>query len=146
MKRIAVCGLAVLAAALTACSPAPSTGADVEARILDALPEEGDSGEVRMVDILPDARWDRLTIGCPYEEGWQISERLEAWSGAVPDLVQRDDAQAIVLARGDSVERAWLLDRDELDLCGPGTEAEVLARDEAILSFTRDADGRWIAG
>ncbi|MFL0410087.1 hypothetical protein ACH0AH_02815 [Microbacterium paludicola] len=145
MKRIAVCGLAVLAAALTGCSPAPSSGADVEARILHALPEDGDSGEVRMVDILPDARWDRLTVGCPYEEAWEMSERLQAWSGSVPDLAQRDDAQAIVLARGDAVERAWLLGRDELDLCGSGAEPEVLARDEAVLSFTRDADGHWVA-
>ncbi|WP_345751868.1 hypothetical protein [Microbacterium rhizophilus] len=99
-----------------------------------------------MSDILPDARWDRLTLVCSYEESWLIHDRLQAWAGpVVPELRDRDDRQALVLARGDEIAQVWTFGRDRIDLCGRSTRGEVLVRDDSGISFTREPDGRWAA-
>ncbi|MFJ6677949.1 hypothetical protein ACIQLK_02320 [Microbacterium sp. NPDC091382] len=139
MKRtLAALPLVLLAAGITtACSP---TAGDVEERLVTTV--DGAS-TIPVADLAPDDA-KRFTIVCPYESVDDVAERLGVASATLPDLSERDDAQAFVTVTSDGVDSAEL-PRDRVDLCSSGGPWPVFYKgDDATAAVTRNDDDVYV--
>lgn len=119
----------------TACSP---TGGDLEDHILGTV---ADASTVPVRDLVAQADVKRFTMVCPYEQPVDVAARLEVTTHDVPDLSDRDDAQALVVVTSDGVEAAEF-SRDRVDLCSAGDEWPAYsAEDDATVNVVRGDAG-----
>ncbi|MEW2014205.1 MULTISPECIES: hypothetical protein [Microbacterium] len=94
-RALAALSLALLAAGLTtACAP---TSSDIEERVLGTVAA---GSTLTVTDLLPEEGAKRFTVACPYETPADVAARLDVDTKAVPDLSDRDDAQALVVVTG----------------------------------------------
>ncbi|MFI8632967.1 hypothetical protein ACIGEP_10260 [Microbacterium sp. NPDC077663] len=138
-RSLAALSLALLAVGVTtAC--APSSG-DVEENVLSAA-SEGSTLPIR--DLLFDDGAERFTIACPYEAAEDVAARLDVDAKAVPDLSDRDDAQALVVVTADGID-AGEFPRDRVDLCSTGDAWPVYqGGDETTLTVTQGDDDVYV--
>lgn len=134
-RALAALSLAALAIGLTtACAP---TSSDVEEHVLDTV---ADQSSVTIADLLPEDGAKRFTIACPYESAADVAARLDVDAKAVPDLSDRDDAQALVVVTADGID-ADEFPRDRVDLCSTGDAWRVYRGDaDTVLTVTRRDD------
>lgn len=134
-RSLAAPSLALAAVLLaTACSPA---GGDLEDHILGTV---ANASSIPVRDLVAQADAERFTIVCPYEQSADVAARLEVTTHDVPDLSDRDDAQAVVVVTSDGIEAAEF-SRDRVDLCSAGDEWPVYSADaRAAVRIVRGED------
>ncbi len=136
MKRtLAALSLVLVAVGLTtACAP---TANDVEEHVLQKV---AGGSPVPVSDLLANDGAERFTIACPYEDAADVAARLAVDTKAVPDLSNRDDAQALIVVTAGGVD-ATELPRDRVDLCSAGEAWPVyVGGDSTALAVTRKDD------
>lgn len=138
-RTVAALSLALLALGLTtACAP---TSGDVEEHVLEKV-SAGPS--IPVTDLLTEDGAERFTIACPYEAAADVAARLNVDAKAVPDLSDRDDAQALVVVTATGIDAAEFA-RDRVDLCSSGEPWPVYAGDDSTaLDVARNDDDVYV--
>lgn len=138
-RTVVALSLALLALGLTtACAP---TSGDVEEHVLEKV-SAGPSMPV--TDLLTENGAERFTVACPYETAADVAVRLDVDAKAVPDLSDRDDAQALVVVTATGIEAAEF-PRDRVDLCSVGERWPVYPGDaDDTLAVTRGDDDVYV--